>query len=202
MPNFSIEQHTDALAQYLPGGRAFEAKFVAGSNLRDLLAGVAVEFQREEGYKNILVQDYIPDAGDSYLAEWERVLGIPNGCIPLSSSTDERLRNVRIMLGLLTGIETVADFESLAEEFGISVSVYPGSESVYPIANSRFAIIVEWDDIDSELSEYAPVIRCLFEQLLPETVLVYYRGFNRYAHSGEELMQAGEGFAQAGNRLF
>ena len=202
MYKHSVEQHTDALAHYLPGGRTFEAKNILGSNLRQILTGLAHELFRAQGYLCTLDQEYLPDQTVLYLTEWERALGIPDDCFSGTGSDDERLRDIILKLTAYSGIQTVADFQNLADKFDITATVTPGVDSGFAITDPRFAIVVEWFGTTPAESAQINIVSCLFSKLKPANVEIYFFGLNRFAQLDEEGMQCGEDFAQLNNSLF
>ena len=49
-----IEEHTKALADYMPGGKLWAAKNIANSNLRNFIKGVSGESVRAETFLKVL----------------------------------------------------------------------------------------------------------------------------------------------------
>lgn len=197
-----VPEHANALADYLPGGRTFEAKRITGSNLRQLLVGIAHELFRAQGYITTLQQEYLPDNTNLFLDEWESALGIPDDCFSGLGTSEERLRDIILKLTAYAGIQTVADFQNLADQFDITAVVTPGADTAFPIVDPRFAIVVEWFGATPTESAQIQIVACLFEVVKPANVELYYFGLNRFAQNGEELMQCGEDFAQCNNSLF
>lgn len=193
MNNPSLEEHTQALADYLPNGRVFEAKNIKGSNLRDLLTGLAGELQRVQDYLCVIEKEYLPDQTVLYLDEWEKALGIPDNCFGDSTTESDRRRDILAKLTAL-GVQTAQDFEELALLFGKVVTVTPLSEEAFPPYNvpftpvslpeSRFTIVVTGVNLVTNLPPYdvpftpgndASIIECLFNQLKPANCTVIFR---------------------------
>jgi len=195
MINHNIEDHTDALADYMPNGRLFEAKKINNSNYRQLLRGIANELFTAEGYLISLNDEYLPDQTTLFLDEWESVLGIPDDCFPISTNNDDRRRNILVKLAAL-GVHTVNDFENLGDIFGIDVNIYTGSEvSSFPISfpliffntpsDSRFTIIIDFPlptsgffiynfpIVFGESSQF--ILKCLFRKVAPANCQVNFR---------------------------
>ena len=195
MKTFSLEEHTAALADYLPNGRLFEAKNISDSNFRQLLKGISGELFNAQGYIKTLNDEYIPDLTDLFLDEWEQALGIPDQCFSAMGTNDERRRNILVKLAAL-GIQTADQFEELGALFGIDVTVTPGIEVMsftmsFPLifiaspSDSRYIIVVDFPlptggffiynfPINfGDNTEY--VLRCLFTRLRPADCQITFR---------------------------
>ena len=144
------------------------------------------------------------DTGDpvglvNLLPEWERALGIPDGCFDGTGTDDERRRAVITKMASL-GVQTDQDFIDLAAVFGVTVQVQPGLDSVlYPAsltaAQARFTIVVTFqvqgllgftytfEDrslnplIDDGLlftDSQVPILECLFARVKPANCQVIF----------------------------
>jgi len=195
MIKHNIEEHADALADYMPNGRLFEAKKINNSNYRQLLRGIAEELFTAEGYLISLNDEYLPDQTTLFLSEWESALGIPDDCFPVSINNDDRRRNILVKLAAL-GVQTVNDFVELGIIFGINVTIQTGSEAAsfpmsFPLiffntpSDSRFIIIIDFPlpgsgffiynfpIIFGEASQF--ILKCLFRKLAPANCQVNFR---------------------------
>jgi len=195
MINHNIEDHADALADYMPNGRLFEAKKINNSNFRQLLRGIAGELFTAEGYLISLNDEYLPDQTTLFLSEWESALGIPDDCFPVSINNDDRRRNILVKLAAL-GVQTANDFVELGVIFGIDVTIQTGSEVAsftmsFPLiffntpSDSRFTIIIDFPlpsggffiynfpIIFGEASQL--ILKCLFRKLAPANCQVNFR---------------------------
>jgi len=195
MINHNIEDHADALADYMPNGRLFEAKKINNSNYRQLLRGIANELFTSEGYLISLNDEYLPDQTILFLDEWESALGLPDDCFPVSTDNNDRRRNILVKLSAL-GVQTASDFENLGDIFGISVSVLTGEEvASFPISfpliffnnpsDSRFTIIIDFPlptsgffiynfpIVFGESSQF--ILKCLFRKVAPANCQVNFR---------------------------
>ncbi len=192
----SLEDHTNALAQYLPGSELFEAKNIDGSNLRSLLRGFAGEFKTAQGYLSTLEAEYFPSGTIIYINEWEGAVGIPESCFSGSGTIEDRQRDVVIKLASL-GVQTVEDFVGLAAIFGKAVTVTPLSEEAFPeysvpftpvsLPGARFIIVVTGEDLISAVPPYDvpfdlvagdSVLECLFGKVAPDNCEVIFRNSN------------------------
>jgi len=192
MIKHDIEDQTDALADYMPNGRLFEAKKINNSNYRQLLRGIGGELFTSEGYLISLNDEYLPDQTVLFIEEWEKALGIPDDCLSIAESNDERRKNILIKLAAL-GVQTVEDFENLSDIFGVDVIVKAGFdvETEFPgiffdsISDSRFTIVV---DFIVEAASRFPltfpfvfgdgeiaILECLFSKLKPGNCNVLFR---------------------------
>jgi len=196
MINHSIEDHADALADYMPNGRLFESKKIGHSNYRQLLRGIGSELFTAEGYLVSLNNEYLPDQTVLFIEEWEAALGIPDDCFFASESIDGRRKNILVKLASL-GVQTANDFEALGDIFGVAVDVNAGFDfnSTFPatfpfiffdsVTDSRFTIIVDFTVEEASRfpltfpfafgSNEIAEIECLFEKLKPANCNVIFR---------------------------
>ena len=190
MANFQrrdLEQYTDSLANYLPGGELFRAKSVNDSNFRKLLRGMAGELFATNGLLIDYNSNIIPDRTEKFIGEWESALGIPDDCFPGTGTTEERRRDILAKLSAL-GVQTADDFEALALLFGVTAEVGAGIDEitfpvVFPIpmftteTHARFTITVRFIGIESPVfpltfpilfgTAIVGLVECLFEKLKP-----------------------------------
>ncbi len=186
------ENHVQALADYLPNGRLFEAKNIADSNFRQLLRGIAGELFTAQGYLNTLEQEYFPDQTTLFIEEWEQALGIPDDCFPGEGTISERRRDILLKLTSL-GVQTVDDFYALAAIFGEAVEIYPLINVAFPPyavpftpineQQARFTVVVDGVgtvenfppyDVPFDLFDDQNVLKCLFDKTIPENCTILY----------------------------
>lgn len=191
----SLEEYTDSLARYLPGGELFASRSIQNSNFRGLLRGLATEIFRANGYLREYAQQVIPDETEKFLDEWESALGIPDACFSGGGTIAERRRDVLIKLASL-GVQTTEDFEALATMFGLTVTVRPAREfTVFPlefpvllfdtIKEAMFTIVVDFPVTASNQftltfpivfgDETIGVLECLFRRLKPANCDIIFR---------------------------
>lgn len=120
---YSKEQVTNFLADLMPQGRAFSAKYYEGSNLRRYLEAKSIEFKRFLDYLSTFLTEITPENTQIYIEEWESALGIPDDCIPLATTDDERRENIVLKLASLA-IKTEEDYIHLASQFGFTIEFY------------------------------------------------------------------------------
>lgn len=186
-----VEQYTDSLANYLPGGPLFAAKSVKDSNFRRLLRGMAGELFRANGLLKQYSEDFIPDRTVAFIEEWERALGIPDGCFDGQGTLDKRRRDVLVKLASL-GVQTAQDFVDLAAVFDVVVEVYPGKDKFDDLSalgmtlhDARFTIVVDFAVRAAFQFPYTFPIRfgderiaimeCLFNRLIPANCQIMFR---------------------------
>lgn len=190
-----IEQYTNSLARYLPGGDLFASRYADGSTLRRLLRGFAEELFRTNGLIKEYCEQIIPDETVKFIGEWESALGIPDDCFSGTGTMDERRLHVLVKLASL-GVQTQQDFIDLASLFGVEITIMNGSlhgtfPLVFPILffnsskDARFTIIVTFTLIEGERFTYTfpllfgnselAILECLFNKLKPVNTAVIFR---------------------------
>jgi len=120
----TIREITQSLADYLPGGKLFEAKNIEGSNIRKLLQGLAYEIMRVEQNHKIIADNMIPIFADEFIEDWERFLGIPDECFKVDETTTliDRRKFIIAKLALME-VNTAKDWIDLAEFFGYTIRI-------------------------------------------------------------------------------
>ena len=180
-----IEQYTDSLADYLPGGLLFASKSVKSSNFRKLLRGMSGELFRSNGLLKTYNDEIIPDLTVKFIEEWESALGIPDDCFKVTGTIDNRRKQVLTKLASL-GVQTIEDFENVAAIFGVTATVFSGSGSGLTFSSNkvaRFTIV-----INITLPERFPytfpltfgdgttvLLECLFNKLKPANCKVLFQ---------------------------
>ena len=195
MMNPSLEEHTDALAAYMPNGPLFEAKNINDSNFRQLLRGLAGEIFTAQGYLTTLNDDYFPDQTTLFLEEWEAALGIPDSCFFGGGTLNERRQDILVKLASL-GVQTEDDFIDLAALFGVTITITPGIDFlIFPLTfpwlffsttkEARFTIVVDFTVQGASkfpltfpfifgTSEIG-ILECLFNKLKPANCNTIFR---------------------------
>ena len=142
-----IEEYTNSLADYLPGGCLFASRGVDSSNFRKLLRGMAGELFRSNGLLKEYSEQIIPDQTVKFIEEWEQALGIPDDCFKVTGTIANRRKQVLTKLAAL-GVQTIADFVDVAAVFGVTAQVFAGSGSGITFASNkvaRFTIVINLD---------------------------------------------------------
>jgi uncharacterized protein YmfQ (DUF2313 family) len=188
------ESQTQVLADFMPNDRLFINKNIDGTNLRALLQGLGFEFFRTELLFERVYEEYDPRTTTELITEWEKLLGIPDGCISISTDIETRRSNVILKLTAL-GIQTVDDFITLAERLGYEITIDAGADFglftfVFPITlfdnaqQARFAMRVNINLPPQEAFTYtfpltfgvekATILECFFQQLKPANVKIIF----------------------------
>lgn len=185
-----IEEQTDSLASYLPTGRLFESAWIGDSNFRKLLRGFAGELFNAEGLIKQYQDEYDPDTTTNFISEWESALGIPDDCFKGNGTIVERRRDIMIKLAAL-GVQTEADYITLANLLGVTIEVISGAEIgtfpyTFPLiffenerharftlvirytvkAASRFPLVFPFVFGDSAIA----LLECIFRKVTPSNV--------------------------------
>lgn len=188
------EQQATTLRRYLPGGRAFAAAQVTGTNIRKLLLGFARELMEVDSLISLFRIDTNPSETQYFVDEWERALGIPDLCFNGTGSIADRRLAILIKLSAL-GIQTNRDFVELAAKLGIVITVKAGSVNglfpwvlphiFYDTAKiARFTIYITPITVIGETFPYTfpitfgttelAIIECLFAEFKPANVQVLF----------------------------
>jgi hypothetical protein len=153
------------------------------------------------GYLKSYSEEILPDQTVLFISEWERALGIPDGCFKGAGTLNERRRDVLTKLAAL-GLQTEKDFEDIAKIFDLTVDVIPGEESGLVLSKPKFTIVIKWFADGEAQSDQIFIMTCLYEATKPANVDLAYINLKRYAQCDEDLMQCGELFAECGNSEF
>lgn len=113
--------YTVLLQQLLPPGRAWTR--APGAVLTRLLAAWAAEFARLDARADDLLAEVDPRQSYELLADWERVLGLPDGCSPVLGTVAERRAAVVQKLAVQGG-QTRAFYVAMAAALGFEVVIH------------------------------------------------------------------------------
>lgn len=191
--NFKTKNITQSLANFLRSDKFFSAKNVTDSKLRKLLIGLALEIGRAEGKFQEISDEYDITKTSLLLEQWESALGIPDECFPVSSTNDQRRKNIQLKLTAL-GVSTKEGFEALAETLGFSVEVLPGNDALtfpytFPFimtdVNSKWIMVVNAPASQATSTfpyifpfnfgiDSTQILQCLFSKLAPAPVQVLF----------------------------
>jgi len=166
---FSIEDHADSIALYMPGGELFRAANVKDTNFRNLLIGLASTLFDAEGVIKSVADEYDIRTTTLLIEEWESSVGIPDLCFSGTGTIDERRRNVLVKLASL-GVQTEQDFIDLAALFGVTVTIIPNINLKFTI-NVNFSLnISQAFPLPFPISfvgNGAVILECLFNRVKP-----------------------------------
>lgn len=134
----TLEDHVSLFVRnFLPGGKAFQAKHVVASNLRLMVEAMCIEFQNAEIGIEEFKQEMMPDTTEEYITYWERAVGIPDHCFEVANNIVDRRLNVKRKLSLL-GLQTSKDFEDFALGLNQNVKVRSGIDHLW--TNGGYAL--------------------------------------------------------------
>lgn len=160
----------DLLARYLPDGKAWEGKWIEGSNLRNLLIAIGNEFENIEQQNEWLRRELNIFTTFDLIDYWEDHYGIPDdkGVFTIDNKSIEDRRLNLYIKEIMEGADRIPNWEEIAEKFGFRCKVYPAIDvSRFPLKfpilftpNPRYTIIVDLYDVNppAEFSLIFPVI--------------------------------------------
>jgi uncharacterized protein YmfQ (DUF2313 family) len=114
-PPHDAENYLGMLQALLPRGLAWTC--APDSVLTRTLQAVAEELAKVDAAARLLPDEANPASAKISIEDWERVLGLPDGCLPAGSSLQERRDAVLAKLGDL-GRQDVGYWYGLAETLG------------------------------------------------------------------------------------
>ena len=187
------ENQADYLARYLPDGEAWKAKWIEGSNLRNLLIGIGKEFGNIEQRNAWLKRELNIFTTEDLIEYWEKDYGIPDEVFTITGkSTKERQLNLAIK-EMMNGADTAPDWEYIAKQFGFKVKVYAGTDKTtftykFPIIFAdypKYTIVVDMYDVlppaDFTLffsvvfgEDRANLLKKVFEIIKPADCVIIY----------------------------
>lgn len=191
-------QQADILAQYLRDDNLHEAKNRDDSTLRKILLGLASEWLNFRDKINEVVNEYNPQKTTALIQEWEEFVGIPDGCIPVASTIEQRRLNVLLKLSGIN-VTTEKQFKNVASILGYNIEVSNGvSTSTFPLtlpflliseASAPFTIVIT---LSSSIkpsgfpltfpftltSQQPAILDCLFNKLKPANTQLFFRYSN------------------------
>ena len=191
-------QQADILAQYLRDDNLHEAKNRDDSTLRKILLGLASEWLNFRNKINEVVNEYNPQKTTALIQEWEEFVGIPDGCIPVASTIEQRRLNVLLKLAGINAT-TEKQFKNVASILGYNIEVSNGvATSTFPLtlpflliseASAPFTIVIT---LPSSIkpngfpltfpftltSQQPAILDCLFNKLKPANTQLFFRYSN------------------------
>ena len=193
-PN-TVEENTQALADLLPQGIAWEAKNIEESNMYKLLRALSKEFTRVQSKINEFVTEHNPETTTNLIEEWERAVGIPDDCFSNTVSLDLRRKQVVAKFAKMN-VQTAQDFIDLAAYFGYRVTIKNAEDgSIFPMVFPFIlgeqdwlinTMLVKFIDLDTPNNTFPitfpftfggdeNIITCVFNKLKPATVVIIFQ---------------------------
>lgn len=191
-------QQADILAQYLRDDSLHEAKNRDDSTLRKILLGLASEWLNFRDKINEVVNEYNPQKTTALIQEWEEFVGIPDECIPVASTIEQRRLNVLLKLSGIN-VATEKQFKNVASILGYNIEVSNGvSTSTFPLtlpflliseASAPFTIVITLSSSIKPIgfpltfpftltSQQPAILDCLFNKLKPANTQLFFRYSN------------------------
>lgn len=123
------ESTSQQMADALPTGRCWALKNEDDSNLRKLINSLAVAHNSTQQQIELLDDEFRIDQTFDLLEEWETSVGIPDECLGLYSTIDERRQAVIDRLKKQP-IVTISDMQAYVDALfpGVGIVLYPGPE--------------------------------------------------------------------------
>ena len=187
------ERYKQLLINLLPMGRLWDP--VNQPTLDSLLSSLADEFCRIDERVDVMLKEADPRTSSELLEDWERLVGLPDECTPLSPTDDGRSNQVVQKYTNVGGI-SAATYTFIAEQLGVSVKVkdifpfYTGFARVGERLTNDFEFSFRIGDrVESPLRRYGwrfwfevnlprghAVLECVLRKLKPAHVgiLFYY----------------------------
>lgn len=191
-------QQADILGQYLRDDRLHQAKNKEGSVLRKILIGLASEWLNFRNKINEVSNEYNPTTTTKLIEEFEEFVGIPDSCIPVASTIEQRRLNILLKLAGINAT-TEKQFKNIALILGYNIEVSNGIDtSVFPLtlpfllisqASAPFTIVITLPaslqpagfplTLPFTLTAQQPeILNCLFNKLKPANTQLFFRYSN------------------------
>lgn len=187
VPTIDPGEYERALVQLLPHGYAWNLD--PDGIVRQLLAGLAVEFARVEERAAALIEEADPRTTDELLEDWERVLGLPEECgTPPSTLAGRRLAAYTKLTSRPVG--NVPFFLAMAAKLG-----YPNAEifrlfdpftCVSECTHSLWGADGYWDSawlfLFNDTTENDGTLQCLAQQYAQAHEIVLFTAPATWVH--------------------
>jgi len=128
---YNDEDYAQSLANLIVDGKLTLAKNIDDSTFRKLLRGLSIEHRRMAEQLNLVSNDYYIPETTQLIEKWESAVGIPDECISVANTLDERRDNILLKLRA-SGTTTVEDFEEIALLLGFIVTITPLEDVALP----------------------------------------------------------------------
>ncbi len=116
----NLQDYKNQLVQLFPKGRAWEAG--DDSTLNKLLRSFADELVRIENRSQDLLNEADPRTTYEMLEDWERMAGLPDKCVGLAQTLEERRDEIVSKL-VKRGNQSIQFFKDLAAPLGYNVQI-------------------------------------------------------------------------------
>jgi uncharacterized protein YmfQ (DUF2313 family) len=193
--NKSKESIRILLTKFLPNGIFWDAKRKQDTNIYKLINALSDEYKRVKDLLYSIVNNRYVDDTELLLEQWEKDLQLPDECLPLADTISERQKNI-LFKYTAKGIQTVNDFYTLANIFGINIEIITGVQAskwpwswphlfVGTAEQARFVFVVKFVDFSTPSGwpwtwphswEVDPTtsLQCILNKLKPANVKIVY----------------------------
>lgn len=117
----TVEEYAELLKNLLPPGQAFPRE--PGSNMEQVLLGMAEELARVEIRADQLAVEVNPASSVELLSDWERAAGLPDKCAGVLEDTVQGRRQALLTKLTSVGGQSKAYFIALAAALGYEISI-------------------------------------------------------------------------------
>ncbi|WP_368565481.1 YmfQ family protein [Pseudoxanthomonas sp. UTMC 1351] len=190
MDRVTADRYREQLQALLPQGAAWPRRL--STVWSGLLSGLAQELARVDGRGVDLIDEALPDTTVELLPDWERVLGLPDGCLPREDTMQARREAVLAKLNAVGG-QHAAYYIALADELG-----YAGAwvEEFHPFTATSlctdplntdpwcFVWVLHVPQLPPGNEATDRALECLIARYRPAHTHVVVRYANRYIRSG------------------
>jgi hypothetical protein len=189
----SLDQTVRQLSEHMPQGQLWEAKAVAGTNLNNLMYGVAKPFNITQELIEKLKDELNINTTVDLISEWETSVGLPDDCDGISDNIEQR-RTAVIQRFRKVPIVTIDDLQDYVDaKFpDLGIKLYTGTEyfnfeysfetSFWGNISDKFIIVAEipsqepFFEFEFEMEFTGGVntdfLRCTIERVIPANVVL------------------------------
>ncbi|MBQ0533479.1 phage tail protein [Providencia rettgeri] len=118
---YSVDDYTQALVSLAPQGRAWNLK--PNTVMNYVLRGLAQTYHRSDVDAIKLLEEAFPKTVNSMLPEWEKTLGLPDGCSLHETSNLAKRQNAVVSKLISTNGQSKFFFIRYAEMMGYIVTI-------------------------------------------------------------------------------
>jgi uncharacterized protein YmfQ (DUF2313 family) len=150
-----------------------------GSRYYRLLQGIAAELVRFHNRCNDMIDEALPDTTSEQLADWERVLALPDPYQALAIGTADADRREALTNRLaMYGGANVAYWVAMAAKFNVTVAIAETlSPFVWSVTGAEWTRMTCASDCDASILEATDLgnyIRYLFERFKPAHTFIFW----------------------------
>ena len=174
----TAEDYRGVLKSLLPPGSWWER---LGSQINDLLLGMAQELARFDARANALKRESDPRTTNEMIDDWEQALGLPSACFR-SNTVPELLGERRAAVVALLrrrATRTAADIIEIAADAGYTIQVQESVPGANQVTINGPETSIQYSDCtgfcDERLTTFGiAVLECIIEASLPAHVQPFF----------------------------